>query len=84
MGDVATEFIVDTSGFVEPNSIRLLRSLNVTLGDSVRAAVAHWHFVPAEIAGARVRQIVQMGVPIGPRPTPSPAGGTAARGRGHV
>jgi hypothetical protein len=74
MGDVATEFIVDTSGFVEPNSIRLLPSLNVTLGDSVRAAVAHWHFVPAEIAGARVRQIVQMGVPIGTRPTPSPAG----------
>lgn len=70
VGEVATEFVVDTLGRVEPKSIHVMPGVLSALADSVRAAVSRWRFRPAEIDGTIVRQIVQMGVPIGPYQLP--------------
>jgi protein TonB len=59
-GSVVAQFVVDEAGRVESSSVRFTRSDNVLFEAAVRAALARMRFVPAEVGGRRVRQLVQM------------------------
>jgi protein TonB len=58
-GSVTAEFVVDTTGRVEPGSFRALASDNDLFTAAVREAVLRTRFHPAEASGRRVRQLVQ-------------------------
>ena len=59
-GQVIVLFVVDERGRSEEESIRFVRSDNRLFEDAVRVALRRMRFIPAEIAGRRVRQLVQM------------------------
>ena len=59
-GQVVAIFVVDEQGRVEETSVRFARSDNPLFEQAVRAALAVMRFTPAEVGGARVRQLVQM------------------------
>jgi len=58
-GTVLVEFVVDTLGRVERETIVMLRSDHRLFEPGVREALARMRFVPAEAQGRRVRQLVQ-------------------------
>jgi periplasmic protein TonB len=59
-GQVIVLFVVDEHGRSEEESIRFVRSDNRLFEDAVRVALRRMRFVPAEVGGRRVRQLVQM------------------------
>ena len=59
-GKVVAVFIVDERGRAEEESIRLVSSDNRLFQDAVRAALSRMRFVPAELRGRKVRQLVQI------------------------
>jgi protein TonB len=59
-GRVVAQFVVDVEGRVEAETVRLVRSDNALFDDAVRVALARMRFTPAEIAGRKVRQLVEM------------------------
>ena len=59
-GRVVALFVVSERGLVEEGSIRILSSDNSLFDDAVRSALGRMRFVPAEIGGKKVRQLVQM------------------------
>ena len=61
-GDVLITFIVDTTGRVEPGSLRIVRSSHPLFGESVQRWLPKTRYRPAEIGGRRVRQLVQQQV----------------------
>jgi TonB family protein len=77
-GRVVMEFVVDTTGQVEPGTIEVLEASDTRFGDAVRSALARALFRPAIRGGHRVRQYVQLpfaftlegAVPASRSPTP--------------
>lgn len=59
-GQVTAVFVVDEQGRAEETSIRFVRSDNRLFDDAVRVALRRMRFIPAEVGGKRVRQLVQM------------------------
>ena len=59
-GRVVASFVVGERGLVEDGSIKILSSDNPLFNDAVKSALERMRFVPAEIGGKRVRQLVQM------------------------
>ena len=59
-GKVVVEFVVDTTGAVEPKSIDVLASSDPLFTLAVREALERARFEPARAGGRRVRQMVQM------------------------
>ena len=59
-GKVIAQFVVDEQGRVEEGSLGFLRSDNRLFEDAVRVALVRMRFIPAEIGGVKVRQLVQM------------------------
>jgi protein TonB len=59
-GQVTAVFVVDESGRAEQESIRFLRSDNRLFEDAVKDALRRMRFIPAEVGGRKVRQLVQM------------------------
>lgn len=59
-GQVIVLFVVDEHGRSEEESIRFVRSDNRLFEEAVRVALRRMRFVPAEVGGRRVRQLVQM------------------------
>lgn len=59
-GEVVAEFVVDTAGRVEPGSVRIVRSAHAHFEQAVREALPRLVFMPAEYAGQKVRQLVQL------------------------
>lgn len=58
-GEVAVRFVVDSAGRVEPSSIEILRATHALFGDAVRRWLARTRYVPAEVRGQPVRQLVE-------------------------
>lgn len=58
-GEVLAQFEVDTLGRVNVASFRVLRSSHALFEQAVRSALPNMRFLPAEIGGRRVRQLVQ-------------------------
>jgi protein TonB len=59
-GKVIAQFVVDEQGRAEEGSLRFVRSDNQLFEDAVRVALVRMRFIPAEIGGVQVRQLVQM------------------------
>ncbi len=59
-GSVLVQFVVDTTGRVEPGSIRVLSSSHALYESAVRGVLPRYRFRAAEVGGRRVRQLVQM------------------------
>src|SRR5450432_33405 len=59
-GTVLAQFVVDTLGRADMGSFTVLESSNDLFSASVRAAIQHWRFFPAEAGGRKVKQIVQL------------------------
>ena len=58
-GVVLAQFVVDANGQFEPGSFKVLRSSHRMFTQSVELAIPAMRFTPAELRGARVRQLVQ-------------------------
>ena len=59
-GKVIVLFVVDERGRFEEESVRFVRSDNRLFEDAVRVALRRMRFIPAEVGGRQVRQLVQM------------------------
>lgn len=59
-GKVVALFIVDEMGRADADSVRFPSSDNALFEDAVRRALPRMRFIPAEIGGRKVRQLVQM------------------------
>jgi periplasmic protein TonB len=59
-GEVLAQFVVDTSGRAEMSQFKVIKSSHGEFSNAVAAALPSMRFVPAEIKGRRVRQLVQM------------------------
>jgi TonB family protein len=58
-GDVLVTFVVDTTGRVAPGSITIVQSTHELFADAVRRWLPRTRYSPAEIRGAKVKQLVQ-------------------------
>ena len=61
-GEVSLRFVVDTTGRAEPASIHVLASTHELFSDAVRRWIAKTRYIPAEVHGRRVRQLVEQRV----------------------
>ena len=59
-GTVVARFVVDDEGRVEERTVTFVRSDNPLFDEAVRSALGRMRFTPAEIAGKKVRQLVEM------------------------
>jgi periplasmic protein TonB len=59
-GTVLAEFVVDTLGRAELDGLRFPPTANPLFSQSIREALARYHFVPGELGGKKVRTRVQM------------------------
>jgi protein TonB len=58
-GSVMTQYVVDTTGFADTLSLRILRSTHTDFANAVRAALPFMRFYPAKVGTKRVRQLVE-------------------------
>lgn len=58
-GTVVAQFVVDTTGRVDMATFTVLKTDNDLFSTSVRNALQRMRFLPAELDGRRVRQLVQ-------------------------
>lgn len=58
-GEVLAQFVVDTTGRAESGSFKVLRSSHDLFAQSVKSALPGMRFIPAEVGGKRVKQLVQ-------------------------
>lgn len=59
-GEVVVRVVVDTTGRVAKGSFEVVRASDDRLVRAVRDAVTTWRFVPAELAGERVLQRIEL------------------------
>jgi protein TonB len=59
-GRVVVQFVVDTTGSVDPNSVRVLQSTHDLFTQAVRSALASFRFRPAEVGGRRTPALAEM------------------------
>jgi periplasmic protein TonB len=58
-GRVEVQFVVDTTGHVEPSSFKILKSTHKAFAEPAREAILKSVFKPAKFKGSPVRQLVQ-------------------------
>jgi periplasmic protein TonB len=58
-GEVLAQFVVDTMGRAEMNSYKVLKTTHELFGNAVKSALPGMKFIPAEVGGRKVRQLVQ-------------------------
>ena len=58
-GEVLAQFIVDRRGRAEPGTLKILITTHEAFTEAVRKALPNMRFLPAEIHGKTVRQLVQ-------------------------
>lgn len=58
-GEVLASFVVDTFGKADPGSFRVLHFTHELFVSAARNALPNMNFVPAEVGGRKVKQLVQ-------------------------
>lgn len=58
-GEVLAQFVVDTTGRAEMGSFKVLKTSHDLFGTAVKNALPGMRFIPAEVGGRKVRQLVQ-------------------------
>jgi protein TonB len=59
-GNVMAQFVVDTTGRADMGSYKEISSTHPLFGNAVRNHLPRMKFIPAEIGGKKVKQLVQM------------------------
>lgn len=59
-GEVLVQFVVNPDGRADMNSFKVLKSSNALFTKSVKDVLPSMRFIPADVGGEKVRQIVQM------------------------
>lgn len=59
-GTAVVEFVVDTAGRVEPETIGVVTATHPRFAQAAQLAARQARFIPAEKAGHRVRQLIQL------------------------
>jgi protein TonB len=67
-GRVVLEFVVDTTGRVEPGSLRIVSSATPGFEEAARDAMLATRFRPARARGVRVRQLARQAISFVARP----------------
>ena len=58
-GSVLAQFVVDTTGRADMSTFKVLKTDNDLFSTSVKNALARMRFLPAEVGGKKVKQLVQ-------------------------
>jgi len=58
-GSVSARYIVDTTGFADTTSFRVIKATNPEFVDAVKEALPYMRFQPAKIGSMKVRQLVE-------------------------
>lgn len=58
-GEVVVAFVVDTTGRADIGSLKILKSTHELFAAAVRTALPQMRFLPAEVGGKKVKQLVQ-------------------------
>jgi hypothetical protein len=58
-GSVFTQYVVDTSGFADSTSLKIIRATHPDFALAVRAAIPYMRFAPARLGSRKVRQLVE-------------------------
>src|SRR5690349_18732229 len=58
-GSVYTQYVVDTNGFADTTSLKIVRSTHPDFTASVREALPYMRFTAARLGGHKVRQLVE-------------------------
>ena len=58
-GEVVVAFVVDTTGRADVSSLKILKSTHELFSAAVRTALPTMRFLPAEVGGKKVKQLVQ-------------------------
>lgn len=58
-GEVLASFVVDTTGRAESGSFKVLHATHDLFASAVRSALPNMVFLPAEVGGKKVKQLVQ-------------------------
>ena len=58
-GEVVVSFVVDTTGRVDMSKVTILKSTHDLFAAAVRTALPTMRFLPAEVGGRKVKQLVQ-------------------------
>lgn len=58
-GEVDAQFVADVDGSVDVSTVRMLRTTRPEFSEAVRKFLITAHYLPAEVNGRKVRQVVQ-------------------------
>ncbi|MGQ0642467.1 MAG: M56 family metallopeptidase [Gemmatimonadaceae bacterium] len=58
-GEVLVQFVVDADGHPDPSTFKVLKSSHDLFAQSVQLALPQLRFIPAEVRGGRVKQLVR-------------------------
>ncbi|HET6681360.1 MAG TPA: energy transducer TonB [Gemmatimonadaceae bacterium] len=58
-GEVMAQFVVDTTGRADPSTFKVLKSSHDLFANAVKQALPQMRFIPAEVGGRKVKQLVQ-------------------------
>ena len=58
-GEVVAAFVVDTTSLADTTTLKILKSTHHLFSAAVRDALPRMRFIPAEIRGVKVKQLVQ-------------------------
>lgn len=68
-GEVLAQFVVDTMGLADPETFKVLKSTHQQFTNAVVDVLPQMRFIPAELGGRKVRQLVQQPFTFGfPKP----------------
>jgi protein TonB len=59
MGEVVVQFVVDSTGSLDPATVRVLRSTHALFLGAVRKVLPRLRFLPAEVGGNKVPVLVE-------------------------
>ena len=58
-GSVVTQYVVDTTGFADTTSLKIMSTTHEQFASAVRAALPYMRFFPAKVGSKKVRQLVE-------------------------
>lgn len=58
-GEVIAQFVIDTSGHVEMNTFKVIKSDNDLFTEAVKAVLPKKRYYPAEVGGRHVKELVE-------------------------
>jgi TonB family protein len=58
-GSVVTQYVVDTTGFADTTSLKIMSTTHELFANAVRSALPYMRFSPAKVGSKKVRQLVE-------------------------